>query len=241
MELLILRERNRRLFEAARTMLADSKLPTTFWAEVVYTSCYVQNRVLVVKPHNKTLYEFFHDPKSSHNDGSKPSSDDEKKVNVVSGKTSIELPFDPNMPTLEDSLQYLIFSSDVKVMIEAMQEELLQFKLQEVWTLVDLPNGKRVICTKWVFRNKKDKRGIVIRNKARLVSQGYIKEEGIDYDEVFAPIARIEAIRLFLAYASFKDFVGYYQRDVKKYYVYGRLKKKRLCFVNTRIEDPDFP
>ncbi|GKG23311.1 putative ribonuclease H-like domain-containing protein, partial [Tanacetum coccineum] len=64
--------------------------------------------------------------------------------------------------------------------IEAMQEELLQFKLQEVWTLVDLPNGKRAIGTKWVFRNKKDERGIVIKNKARLVAQGYTQEEGID-------------------------------------------------------------
>ncbi|GJS15987.1 putative reverse transcriptase domain-containing protein [Tanacetum coccineum] len=91
--------------------------------------------------------------------------------------------------------------------IEAMQEELLQFKLQEVWTLVDLPNGKRAIGSKWVFRNKKNERGIVIRNKARLVAEGYTQEEGIDYDEVFAPVARIEAIRLFLAYASFKDFV----------------------------------
>nr|GEX28453.1 ribonuclease H-like domain-containing protein [Tanacetum cinerariifolium] len=79
-----------------------------------------------------------------------------------------------------------------------MQEELLQFKLQEVWTLVDLPYGKRVISTIWVFWNKKDERGIVIRNKARLVTKGYIQEEGTDYDEVFAPVSRIEAIRLFL-------------------------------------------
>ncbi|GKB15992.1 ribonuclease H-like domain, reverse transcriptase, RNA-dependent DNA polymerase [Tanacetum coccineum] len=68
--------------------------------------------------------------------------------------------------------------------IEAMQEELLQFKLQKVWTLVDLPNGKRAIGSKWVFRNKKDERGIMIRNKARLVAQGYTQEEGIDYDEI---------------------------------------------------------
>ncbi|GKE81215.1 ribonuclease H-like domain-containing protein [Tanacetum coccineum] len=88
-----------------------------------------------------------------------------------------------------------------------MQEELLQFKLQEVWTLVDLPNGKKAIGSKWVFRNKKDEKGIVIRNKARLVAQEYTQEEGIDYDEVFAPVARIEAISLFLAYASFKDFM----------------------------------
>ncbi|GKA09736.1 putative ribonuclease H-like domain-containing protein [Tanacetum coccineum] len=68
--------------------------------------------------------------------------------------------------------------------IEAMQEELLQFKLQEVLTLMHLPNGKRAIGTKWVFRNKKDKRGIMIRNKKRLVAQGYTQEEGIDYDEI---------------------------------------------------------
>ncbi|GJU50723.1 putative ribonuclease H-like domain-containing protein [Tanacetum coccineum] len=79
--------------------------------------------------------------------------------------------------------------------IEVMQEELLQFKLQEVWTLVDLPNSKRAIGTKWVYRNKKDERGIVIKNKARLVSQEYTQEEGIYYDEVFTPVARIEAIR----------------------------------------------
>ncbi|GJU30706.1 putative ribonuclease H-like domain-containing protein [Tanacetum coccineum] len=86
--------------------------------------------------------------------------------------------------------------------VEAMQEELLQFKLQQVWILVDFPSGKTTIGTKWVFRNKKDERGIVIRNKARLVAQGHRQEEGIDYEEVFAPVARIEAIRLFLAYAS---------------------------------------
>ncbi|GJR38863.1 putative ribonuclease H-like domain-containing protein [Tanacetum coccineum] len=80
--------------------------------------------------------------------------------------------------------------------IEAMQEELLQFKLQQVWTLVDLPHGKWAIGTKWVYRNKKDERGIVIRNKARLVAQRHTQEEGIDYDEVFAPVTRIEAIRL---------------------------------------------
>ncbi|GKC52591.1 putative ribonuclease H-like domain-containing protein, partial [Tanacetum coccineum] len=80
--------------------------------------------------------------------------------------------------------------------IIAMQEELLQFKLQKVWTLVDLPKGKRAIGTKWVYRNKKDERGIVVRNKERLVTQGYTQEEGIDYDEVFALVARIEAIRL---------------------------------------------
>ncbi|GJZ60056.1 putative ribonuclease H-like domain-containing protein [Tanacetum coccineum] len=120
------------------------------------------------------------------------------------------------------------------IWIEAMQEELLQFRLQEVWTLVELPNGKRVIGTKWVFRNKKDERGIVIRNKARLVAQGYTQHEGIDYDEVFAPVAKIEAIRLFLDYASFKDFVVY-QMDVKSDFLYGKIEEEVYVCCNTPI------
>ncbi|GJS60939.1 putative ribonuclease H-like domain-containing protein [Tanacetum coccineum] len=124
--------------------------------------------------------------------------------------------------------------------IEAMQEELLQFKLQEVWTLVDLPNGKRTIGTKWVYRNKKDERVIVIMNKAILVAQGYTQEEWIDYDEVFALVARIKAIRLFLAYASFKDFVVY-QMDVKSAFLYGKIEEEVYVCQPPGFEDPDFP
>ncbi|GJW13662.1 putative ribonuclease H-like domain-containing protein [Tanacetum coccineum] len=109
--------------------------------------------------------------------------------------------------------------------VEAMQEELLQFKLQNVWVLVDLPKGHRAIGTKWVYRNKKDERGIVVRNKARLVAQGHTQEEGIDYDEVFAPVARIEAIRIFLAYASFMGFTVY-QMDVKSAFLYGQIHRR---------------
>ncbi|GJX85668.1 putative ribonuclease H-like domain-containing protein [Tanacetum coccineum] len=124
--------------------------------------------------------------------------------------------------------------------IEAMQDELLQFKLQKVWTLVDLPYGKRAIGTKWIYRNKKDERGIVVRNKARLVAQGYTQEEGIDYDEVFALVARIEAIRLFLAYASFKDFVVY-QMDVKSAFLYGKIEEEVYVCQPPGFEDPEFP
>ncbi|GKA31472.1 putative ribonuclease H-like domain-containing protein [Tanacetum coccineum] len=124
--------------------------------------------------------------------------------------------------------------------VEAMQEELLQFKLQKVWILVDLPKSKRAIGTKWIFRNKKDKRGIVIRNKARLVAQGYTQEEGIDYDEVFAPVARIEAIRLFLAYDSFMGFMVY-QMDVKSTFLYGTIKEEVYVCQPLGFKDHDYP
>ncbi|GJX78099.1 putative ribonuclease H-like domain-containing protein [Tanacetum coccineum] len=286
---------------------------------------------------------FSQDLKSSHDDGSKPSSDDGKKVdedprkdseckdqekednvnstnnvnttgnvntvsstvnaagtnevNAVGGKTSIKLPFDPNMSALEDDSIFYFSRDDeddsavaemnnldttIQVSpnpitrihkdhpldqvigdlqsatqtrkmsknleehgfdprwIEAMHEELLQFKLQEVWTLVDLPNGKRAIGSKWVFKNKKDERGIVIRNKARLVAQRYTQEQRIDYDEVFSPVAKIEAIRLFLAYASFKDFVVY-QMDAKSAFLYGKIKEEVYVCQPSGFEDSDFP
>nr|GEX11683.1 putative ribonuclease H-like domain-containing protein [Tanacetum cinerariifolium] len=124
--------------------------------------------------------------------------------------------------------------------IEAMQEELLQFKMQKVWVLVDLPHGKRAIGTKWVFRNKKDERGIVVRNKARLVTQGHTQEEGIDYEEVFTLVTRIEVIRLFLAYVSFMGFMVY-QMDVKSAFQYGTIKEEVYVCQPLGFEDPDYP
>nr|GEW45592.1 putative ribonuclease H-like domain-containing protein [Tanacetum cinerariifolium] len=112
--------------------------------------------------------------------------------------------------------------------IKAMQEKLLQFKMQKVWVLVDLPKGKRAIGSKWVFRNKKDERGIVIRNKARLVAHGHTQEEGIDYKEVFAPIARIEAIWLFLAYAFL--WVLWYIKWMSKVILFMKPLKKKAWY-----------
>ncbi|GJQ92990.1 putative ribonuclease H-like domain-containing protein [Tanacetum coccineum] len=110
--------------------------------------------------------------------------------------------------------------------VEAMQEELLQFKLQQVWILVDLPFGKKAIGTKWVFRNKRDKRSIVVKNKARLVAQGHRQEEmNRLMNEVFARVARIEAIRLFLAFASYKGFLVY-QMDVKSAFIYDKIEEE---------------
>nr|GFB66775.1 putative ribonuclease H-like domain-containing protein [Tanacetum cinerariifolium] len=87
--------------------------------------------------------------------------------------------------------------------------------------------------------NKKDERGIVVRNKARLVAHGYTQEEGIDYDEVFTPVARIDAIRLFLAHASFKDFVVH-QMDVKSAFLYGKIEEEVYIYQPPGFEDPEF-
>ncbi|GJV80630.1 putative ribonuclease H-like domain-containing protein [Tanacetum coccineum] len=118
--------------------------------------------------------------------------------------------------------------------IEAMQEELLQFKLQEVWTLVDLPNGKRAIGFKWVFKNKKDEKGIVIRNKARLVVQGYTQEEGIDYDEVFAPVVRIEIKEVYVCQPP-----GFEDPDFpdRVYKVEKALHKGDILLVQVYVDD----
>ncbi|GKA85907.1 putative ribonuclease H-like domain-containing protein, partial [Tanacetum coccineum] len=123
--------------------------------------------------------------------------------------------------------------------VEAMQEELLLFKLQKVWVPVDLPYGKKVIGTKWVFRNKRDKRSIVVKNKARLVAQGFRQEEGIDYDEVFAPIARIEAIKLFLAFASYMGFTVY-QMDIKSAFLYGTIEEDVYVHQPPGFVDPAY-
>nr|GEW30416.1 hypothetical protein [Tanacetum cinerariifolium] len=121
--------------------------------------------------------------------------------------------------------------------VDAMQEEMQQFKFQNVWVLVDLPPGKYAIGTKWILKNKRDARGIVVRNKARLVAQGHRQEEGIDYDEVFAHVARIEAIRLFLAFASYMGFLVY-QMDVKSAFLYGRIKEEVYVTQPKSFVDP---
>ncbi|GJX68620.1 putative ribonuclease H-like domain-containing protein [Tanacetum coccineum] len=393
--------RNRTLIEAARTMLADSKLPTTFWAEAVNTACYVQNRVLVVKPHNKTPYELFRGrtpalsfmrpfgchvtilntldhlgkfdgksddgffvgyslnskafrvynirtrkveenlhvrfledkpiiagdgPKwlfdidvltksmnyvpvvagtnsndfvgtkesigaghsseetgssqdyilmplwkdgSAFNFSSKDASNNEPQPSNDAGKKDDEGGIDdqeriehsaqdinivgPSINTASTnfntgSLNINTISQTVStVPPESTYADFFgdesELDLNNIATTYPVPTTLNTRIHKdhsldhvlgdvqsgeepnKVYRNKKDERGIMIRNKVRLVVQGYTQEEGIYYDEVFAPVARIGAIRLFLAYASFKDFFVY-QMDVKSAFL---STKKELC------------
>nr|GEY82409.1 retrovirus-related Pol polyprotein from transposon TNT 1-94 [Tanacetum cinerariifolium] len=125
--------------------------------------------------------------------------------------------------------------------VSAIQEELDHFARLKVWRLVPRTEGKTIIKTKWIFKNKKDDSSLIIQNKARLVEVGYSQQEGIDYDETFAPVARIEAIRLFLAYATHKDFTVF-QMDVKTAFLNGILMEEVYVgqppgFVNKQYPD----
>ncbi|GJZ48225.1 hypothetical protein Tco_0602057 [Tanacetum coccineum] len=453
--------RNRTLIEAARTMLADSKLPTTFWAEAVNTACYVQNRVLVVKPHNKTPYELFRgrtpalsfmrpfgchvtilntldylgkfdgksdegffvgysmnskafrvynirtrkveenlhirfledkpiiagdgpkwlfdidvltksmnyvpvvagtnsndfvgtkesigvghssketgssqdyilmplwkdgllfdsSSKNASNDEPQPPSDagkkddegvckesgiddqerpenstqdvntvgpsintepdmfslgdnatleathadffgDETKVDISNITTTYQVSSTPNTRIHKDhSLAHVIGDVQsgvqtrrmtkttneqgfISVVYEGKTHEDLHTCLFTCFLSQEEPKriAKALSDSDWVeiFRNKKDERGIVIQNKARLVAQGHTQEEGIDYDEVFAPVARIKVIRMFLAYTSFMGFMVY-QMDVKSAFLYDRIKEEVYVCQPPGFEDLEYP
>ena len=124
--------------------------------------------------------------------------------------------------------------------IIAMQEELNQFERSRVWNLVPKPQNRTVIGTRWVFRNKLDEQGQIVRNKARLVVQGYNQEEGIDYDETFAPVARIEAIRILVAYAAHMEF-KLYQMYVKSAFLNGYLQEEVYVKQPPRFENTIYP
>ncbi|GJU24015.1 retrovirus-related pol polyprotein from transposon TNT 1-94 [Tanacetum coccineum] len=124
--------------------------------------------------------------------------------------------------------------------IEAMQEELYQFDRLDVQELVDRPLCKNVINMKWLRKNKCDEDNIVIRNKARLIAKGYGQKEGIDFKESFAPVARLEAVRLFDAYAAHKSFL-IYQMDVKTTFLYGPLKEEVYVNQPDGFVDPYHP
>ena len=125
--------------------------------------------------------------------------------------------------------------------LNAMHEELNNFERNEVWRLVPRPTGNHnVIGAKWIFKNKQDAHGIIIRNKAHLVAQGYSQVEGIDYGETFAPIARLESIHMLLAYASYFNF-KLQQMDVKSAFLNGKIEEEVYVAQPPGFEDPKNP
>jgi len=120
--------------------------------------------------------------------------------------------------------------------LTAMHEELNQFARNEVWTLVPRTSEMNVSGTKWVFKNKLDEQGIIVRNKARLVAKGYNQEEGIDYGETYASVARLEAVRLLLAYACMNGF-KLHQMDVKSAFLNGYIDEEVYVCQPPGFED----
>nr|GEX76844.1 retrovirus-related Pol polyprotein from transposon TNT 1-94 [Tanacetum cinerariifolium]GEX77242.1 retrovirus-related Pol polyprotein from transposon TNT 1-94 [Tanacetum cinerariifolium] len=121
-----------------------------------------------------------------------------------------------------------------------MQEELNEFERLEVWELIPRPNKVMVITLKWIYKVKLDELGGILKNKARLVARGYHQEEGIDFEESFAPVARLEAIRIFLAYAAHNNMVVY-QMDVKTVFLNGNLREVVYVSQPDGFVDPDNP
>jgi hypothetical protein len=119
----------------------------------------------------------------------------------------------------------------------SMQEELNNFTRNEVWELVERPKNHNVIGTKWVYRNKENEDGIAVKNKSRLVAQGYTHVEGLDFDKTFAPIARLEAIRILLAYAGSRN-IKLYQMDVKSAFLNGKISELLYVDQHSCFEDP---
>nr|GEW48008.1 hypothetical protein [Tanacetum cinerariifolium] len=370
----VVERRNRTLVEAARTMLSAANVPLFFWAEAIATTCFTQNRSLVIPRHEKTPYHIINDQKPSvkffhifdhissdlapecptmalEHDSLSPGRQCQKNVphvdKTVTTSNEMDLLFSPmfdellngsspvvskssvvstidapnhcqqqqttplisqqtpeptydefinifctpvqdrgetssryvdssNMHTLhqrypsehrwmkdhpleqvignplqsirtrrqlESDGEMCMFALTVSrtepknikeamadsAWIESMLEELHQFDQLDVWELVDRPLCTNVINMKWLWKNKRDEENTVIRNKSRLVAKGYAQKEGVDLEESFAPVARLEVVRLFIAYAAHKSFTVY-QMDVKTAFLYGPLKEE--VFVN---------
>ncbi|GJW69767.1 putative ribonuclease H-like domain-containing protein [Tanacetum coccineum] len=258
----IAERRNRTLIEAARTMLANSKLPTTFWAKAVNNACYVQNKNASndepqpfsdarkkddkgvnkesgiddqERPENNYSRFTFAPLEATHADFF----GDETKIDMSNISATYLVPSNPNIRIHKDhSLNHVIGDVQsgvqtrrmtkttneqgfISAVYEGKTHEDLHtclfacFLSQEEpkKTLVDLPHGKRAIGTRWVYKNKKDERGTVIRNKARLIAQGYTQEEGIDYDEM----------------------------DVKSAFLYGKIEEEVYACQPLGFEDLEFP
>ncbi|KAL8087865.1 hypothetical protein AgCh_037851 [Apium graveolens] len=360
----VVERKNRTLVEAARTMLQDAKLPTSFWEEAVNTACYTQNRYLINKNLGKSPYSILskRKPTVKHlqvfgnkfyvlKDNSEyVGKFDSKvfeaiflgyslertayKVYVLEQKKimgSIDMTFDddkcPDLECLDENEAETLNFENLNIDCDSEDEaevntsnimdeesteqvnyenerssqtpefdstnsggeigesfashandeedtenssqqthtwkwgrshtgeriigdpnagvrtrsatELNQFERNKVWKLVPAPKNRSVIGTKWVFRNKMDENGIVTRNKARLVAKGYSQEEGIDYDETFAPVARLEAIRIFLAFAAHSNF-KVYQMNVKSAFLNGELEEEVYVQQPPSFEDPEF-
>ncbi|GJS88932.1 retrovirus-related pol polyprotein from transposon TNT 1-94 [Tanacetum coccineum] len=251
----VVERRNRTLVEAARTMLIFSKAPEFLWVEAIATTCFTHNRSIVHTQHNKTPYELIRVSSSEEQVVIEPNS---PVLNEVADEFVQE--DDPsNMHqfhqqyrsidrwTKNDPLEQVIGDPSKPVMTrKRLQTDVevcmyaLAFKCLDVWELVECPVGRNIIKVKWIWKNKTDAENTVIQNKSCLVARGYGQEEGIDFEESFALVARLKGIRIVVAYAAHKNF-PIFQMDVKTSFLNGPLKDE-VCFQQPDgFVDPDFP
>lgn len=125
-------------------------------------------------------------------------------------------------------------AKELQVWVDACEDEIFSIEKNDTWELVDLPMGAKPIGLKWVFKVKRNSDGTIIKYKARLVAKGYVQKQGIDYDEVFAPVARIETIRLIIALAASKGW-EIHHLDVKTAFLHGELKEEVFVTPTRRI------
>ncbi|GKF07454.1 retrovirus-related pol polyprotein from transposon TNT 1-94, partial [Tanacetum coccineum] len=181
--------------------------------------------------------EILNDDQSEHSNHT----NDEQIIDNLPNTKDIQM--SEHLCSLSDKhieLVNIIGNPGAGMLTRAMAKELSAASAHEFWTLVPAPYGKTIIGSKWVFRNKRDETGIVIKNKARLVAQGYNQQEGIDYDETFAFVARLEAIRIFLAFATYMNFIVY-QMDVKSAFLNGKLKEEVYVKQPPGFKSSEFP
>ncbi|GKC02130.1 retrovirus-related pol polyprotein from transposon TNT 1-94 [Tanacetum coccineum] len=247
----VVERKNRTLQEISRTMLNEQSLPQKFWCNTVDTSTYFLNRILIRAILGKTPYELLKDEEESikvtkKKNLEKDIEDETLEIDkIVNIKESRNHPLENvignlNQITLRSQAQnqsnFFCFISTIEPKnvnealtgdswIVPMQEELNQFITNDVWELVPQPRNMTIIGTKWVFRNKLDENDIVSQNKARLVAQGYNQQEGIDYDKTYAPVSRLESIRILLAYACALD-LKLFQMDVKSAFLNSFINKE---------------
>nr|GEU66365.1 hypothetical protein [Tanacetum cinerariifolium] len=197
-------------------------------------------------PHDEYLHLYEPSQSDNQSDYSNHNNDDLiiDKLTITEDVQNPEPTSSPAEDTLDKHIELVNIIGDLGagMLTRAMTKELElnQFSRYKVWTLVSVPYGKTIIGSKWVLRNKMEETGIVIKNKARLVAQGYIQQEGIDYDENFALVARLEEIRIFLAFATYMHFTVY-QMDVKSTFLNGKLKEEVYVKQPQDFESNEFP
>nr|GEU75221.1 retrovirus-related Pol polyprotein from transposon TNT 1-94 [Tanacetum cinerariifolium] len=236
--------------------------------EVVATACYIQNRSLIHTRHNKTPYELVHNkkpdltflrvfgalcyPTNDNEDLGKlqPTANIGIFIGYAPSRKDLEILFQPMFDEYQEpprvdrpvfpaqAVPVPVNSADCR--FQAMQDEINEFDQLQVWELVPQPYCIMIIALKWIYKVKLDEYSDALKNKARLVAKGYRKEEGVDFEESFAPVAHMEAIRIFIANVASKNMT-IYQMDVKIAFLNGELKEEVYVSQPEGFIDPDHP